>query len=157
MTTSLVAFAVTDFRYRTNAANSTLPMRALATQSDYNKTIFPLVEGEKLFKALENYLQVPYVLPKLDQIFFDHTREISATESWGLITIDNGFLFDENVDDKDQEGRKLELLTFIAEEISQQWFGNNVSPNWWSQVWLKEGLSFYYHYIAVDLVRNCIE
>lgn len=70
MSTYLIAFAVTDFRYRANDANSTLPMRVFATPSNYAKTEFPLVEGEKAIKALENYLQVPYVLAKMDQIFF---------------------------------------------------------------------------------------
>lgn len=44
-------------------------MSVLATPSKYNFTRFPLVEGEKAIKTLAHYLQVPYVLPKMDQIF----------------------------------------------------------------------------------------
>lgn len=68
MSTYLIAFAVTDFRFRANEANSSLPMRVFATPNAYNRTGFLLSEGEKAVKALENYLQVPYALPKLDQI-----------------------------------------------------------------------------------------
>lgn len=64
-----IAYAVTDFRFRENAAHSELPMRVFAAPEDYERTNFPLVEGEKLMKALTNYLQVPYPLPKMDQMF----------------------------------------------------------------------------------------
>lgn len=69
ISTYLVAFAITDFRFRENAANSELPMRVYATPEDYELTRFPLLEGEKVMRALTNYLQVPYPLAKMDQIF----------------------------------------------------------------------------------------
>lgn len=68
MSTYLIAFAVTNFRYRANAADSSFPMRVFATPNAYNETEFLLGESEKAVKVLENYLQLPYALPKLDQI-----------------------------------------------------------------------------------------
>lgn len=65
----MITFAVTDFKYRNNAAGSKLPMRVLSSLANYEKTQFPLVEGEKLMNALENYLQVPHGLPKIEQLF----------------------------------------------------------------------------------------
>lgn len=44
-------------------------MRVFAAPINYEKTRFALVAGEKVLKTLENYLQVPYALPKMDQIF----------------------------------------------------------------------------------------
>lgn len=78
MSMHTIAFAVTDFKYRNNAEDSKLPMRVLATSTNYEKTAFPLAEGEKLMKALENYLQVPYALPKIDQIFISNASEVVA-------------------------------------------------------------------------------
>lgn len=43
-------------------------MRIFATPTAYNETEFLLGESEKAVKVLENYLQLPYALPKLDQI-----------------------------------------------------------------------------------------
>lgn len=45
-------------------------MRVLATPKAYNRTTFLLNEGEKAIQILEDYLQVPYALPKLDQIAY---------------------------------------------------------------------------------------
>lgn len=44
-------------------------MRVFAAPENYELINFPLVEGGKMMKALTNYLQVPYPLPKMDQIF----------------------------------------------------------------------------------------
>lgn len=69
LSTYLIAFAITDFRFKENAANSELRMRVFATPENYARLSYPLVEGEKVMKALTNYLKVPFPLPKLDQFF----------------------------------------------------------------------------------------
>lgn len=65
MSTYMIAFAVTDFEYRKDSKS---PMPAIATSNNCDKISSLLVESEKMIKALENYLQVPYMLPKMDQI-----------------------------------------------------------------------------------------
>lgn len=44
-------------------------MRVYATAMNHENTRFALTEGEKILSTLENCLQVPYALPKMDQIF----------------------------------------------------------------------------------------
>lgn len=41
-----------------------------------------------------------------------------------------------------------------AKNIAHQWFGNIVSPAWWSHVWLTEGLAAYFADYVIDKVRN---
>lgn len=67
MSTYLIAFAVTDFRYRQNAPNASLSMRVYASPKVYDRTRFLLEKSEEAVKVYEEYLKIPYSLPKLDQ------------------------------------------------------------------------------------------
>jgi len=34
----------------------------------------------------------------------------------------------------------------IAHELAQQWFGNMVTPTWWDNLWLAEGIATAFEY-----------
>lgn len=57
-----------NYRYRANAANASLPMGVYVSADEYNRTRFLLELNEKSVKILENYLQISFALPKLDQL-----------------------------------------------------------------------------------------
>lgn len=136
----LIAFAVTA--------------RVLATASIYNETKLPLVESEKAVKVLEKTLQVPFMLPKLDLIFFRHTRGLASMGNWGLVTIETLFIFQDN---EGSENSHLTLLSIVVGELCQQWFANMVSPKWWSQIWVQLSLSTYYEFVVINSVRDIFQ
>lgn len=66
--TYLIAFIVSDFKFVENSATSGLRHRVYANPIDYKTGEFAVAEGERILNAIANYLQVPFSLPKMDQV-----------------------------------------------------------------------------------------
>lgn len=62
-------------------------------------------------------------------------------------------LYNEGVSPNSQKER---VATVIAHELAHQWFGNLVTPDWWSDLWLNEGFATYIEYVGVDHVSHSI-
>lgn len=71
-------------------------------------------------------------------------------ENWGLTTYSEYFfLYDENVD---FFTRAIEAVQTISHELAHQWFGNLVTPQWWTYLWMKEGFASFFEVLGIDLV-----
>lgn len=46
------------------------------------------------------------------------------------------------------------MAIVIAHELAHQWFGNLVTPDWWSDLWLNEGFASYIEYVGVNHVST---
>lgn len=72
-------------------------------------------------------------------------------ENWGMNTFDDPtYLIDEHNTTLEQQ---ISVFTIIAHEFCHQWFGNIVTPIWWSYLWVKEGFAEFFQDVAIDAVR----
>ncbi|CAF4129818.1 unnamed protein product, partial [Rotaria sordida] len=89
------------------------------------------------------YFDIDYALPKIEHFTVPDFAG-GGMENYA------GLLFDENKGSTSQQRRVTVLVTH---EIAQQWFGNLVSPAWWSELWLKEGFANYMETLTADFIE----
>lgn len=72
-------------------------------------------------------------------------------EGWGLVTYrTTKVLFDEETSDTKY---KNSIAYVVAHELAHQWFGNLVTMDWWSELWLNEGFATWVGWVATDHIH----
>ena len=92
-------------------------------------------------------VDISYPLPKMDMIAIPDFSA-GAMENWGLVTYrTTALLFDE----KHSSAKAKQGVAYtVAHELAHQWFGNLVTMEWWSDLWLNEGFATFVGWMAVD-------
>ncbi|XP_017961021.1 endoplasmic reticulum aminopeptidase 1 isoform X3 [Drosophila navojoa] len=148
MSTYLVAFVISNFDHISETYRGvTQSIYSSPTSKDKGRSALKNVV--LTVAALEDYFGVSYMLPKLDHVALKKNQG-AAMENWGLITFRDDSLLSQ--DDEDRH-KALKHKVMQNHEISHQWFGNLVSPKWWSYVWMNEGLATYFSYVITDLLH----
>jgi puromycin-sensitive aminopeptidase len=157
MSTYLLAFIIGDFEYlesktlgritTTGETKNGALVRVFTTPGKKHQAKFALACAVKTLEFYEKYFDIAYPLPVLDMIAIpDFTA--GAMENWGAITYrESALLIDEN---HSSLSNKQWVALIIAHEIAHQWFGNLVTMEWWTHLWLNEGFASYLEYLAVD-------
>uniref|UniRef100_A0A7S4E1N5 Alpha-aminoacylpeptide hydrolase n=2 Tax=Lotharella globosa TaxID=91324 RepID=A0A7S4E1N5_9EUKA len=69
-------------------------------------------------------------------------------ENWGCVTYRTVCLL---VDEKNTALKNKQYVAIVvAHELAHQWFGNLVTMEWWTELWLNEGFASWVEYLAVD-------
>ncbi|KAI1889435.1 hypothetical protein AGOR_G00162840 [Albula goreensis] len=150
MSPYLLAFVVCDFSSTSAQTKRGVTVSVFAPSHQVNQTDHALQTAVKLLDFYEDYLQIPYPLPKIDLVAVPDF-EAGAMENWGLVTFRESSLLSE-VETGDPWSR-VYISLVIAHELAHQWFGNLVTMEWWDGLWLNEGFASYLEHTAVDLTE----
>lgn len=92
MSTYLICFVISDFK---NISNNYGNFSVWSRKSALNSLRYMYDIGTKVLRSLEEYTNISYAFPKLDNIAIPHSPS-SATENWGLITYRYSIIFNLN-------------------------------------------------------------
>jgi aminopeptidase N len=147
MSTYLLAFVFGDMKYLESKTKRGVVVRTYATPDNVEYTAFALDVAVKCLDYYSEYFDIDYPLAKCDMIALPDFAS-GAMENWGCITYREQALL---VDPKNTSlPTKQYVAMVVAHELTHQWFGNLVTMEWWTDLWLNEGFATWFEYLAVD-------
>lgn len=147
MSTYLLAFIVGDFEFIEGKTKDGVLVRVFVTPGKKHQAKFSLDTAIKILEFYNRYFDIHYPLPVLDLIAIPDFAH-GAMENWGAITYrESALLVDP---EHSSASNKQWVALVIAHELAHQWFGNLVTMEWWTHLWLNEGFASYIEYLAVD-------
>ncbi|CAM8967550.1 unnamed protein product [Rhodiola kirilowii] len=149
MSTYLVAVVIGLFDYVEDHTTDGIKVRVYCQVGKADQGKFALDVAVKTLVLFKDYFGVPYSLPKLDMIAIPDFAA-GAMENYGLVTYrETALLFDEK---HSAASNKQRVSTVVAHELAHQWFGNLVTMEWWTHLWLNEGFATWVSYLATDAI-----
>lgn len=148
MSTYLVAFIVSDLVATTSTTDNSIAVWAQPSKT--SSTALSLKYAPQVRNILEDYLGLPYQMNKLDLVAVDDFL-MGAMENFGLITFASGRLLADETTTTEQEESVMKI---VSHEVTHQFFGNLVTCQWWTDIWLNEGFATYLEDVIADKVAN---
>ena len=126
-----------------------IPLRGVTRKGRSGDMNYVLDVTPRMVEIFEQELRRPYPFEKLDIVAAPQWPS-GATELSAAITYREQLIL---VGDDPAPGARLSLLEVHAHEIAHMWLGNQVTPPWWDDLWLKEGFATW----AEPLVLTILE
>ncbi|ETE61381.1 Puromycin-sensitive aminopeptidase, partial [Ophiophagus hannah] len=147
MSTYLVAFVVGEYDFVETRTTDGVLIRVYTPVGKAEQGKFALEVAAKTLPFYKDYFNVPYPLPKIDLIAIADFAA-GAMENWGLVTYRETALL---IDPKNSCSSSRQWVALVVgHELAHQWFGNLVTMEWWTHLWLNEGFASWIEYLCVD-------
>lgn len=147
MSTYLLAFVVGEYDYVEDRDADGVLVRVFTPAGKKEQGKFALDVAVKTLPFYKQYFNIPYPLPKIDLIAIADFSA-GAMENWGLVTYRETALLVDPVQSSAAARQWVALV--VGHELAHQWFGNLVTMEWWTHLWLNEGFASWIEYLCVD-------
>ncbi|PNF41264.1 hypothetical protein B7P43_G01487 [Cryptotermes secundus] len=139
MSTFSVAVVLLDLETISTHAKGGVRVSVFARPSFLSQVQDVLRKACLMLEFMENYLTVPFPLPKLDLVALPYYSDPEPADLWGLIILKES-------DFVNEEG----LSWRLAVEVAQQWLGHLATPAWWNDSRIKKALANYVASMAAE-------
>ncbi|KAB0796160.1 hypothetical protein PPYR_10221 [Photinus pyralis] len=147
MSTYLVAAVVGEYDYVEDRSDDGVLVRVYTPRGKKEQGLFALQVATKVLPYYKEYFNIAYPLPKIDLIAIADFSA-GAMENWGLVTYRETCLL---VDPENTSAvRKQWIALVVGHELAHQWFGNLVTMEWWTHLWLNEGYASFVEFLCVN-------
>ena len=147
MSTYLLAFCVGEFDFIEADTPEGVTVRCWTPVGKKEQGTFALDTAVGSLSFFGEYFDSPYPLPKMDMVAVPDFSA-GAMENWGLVVYRASLMLYE--EGKTPVNAKQRIGYVVGHELAHQWFGNLVTMEWWSQLWLNEGFATWVGWRAMD-------
>ncbi|XP_021340205.1 puromycin-sensitive aminopeptidase-like [Mizuhopecten yessoensis] len=147
MPTYLLAFVVGEYDFVEARDADGVLIRVYTPVGKKEQGQFALDVAVKTLPFYNKYFKIAYPLPKMDLIAIADFAA-GAMENWGLVTYRETALL---IDPTTSSAKTCQWVALVVgHELAHQWFGNLVTMEWWTHLWLNEGFASWIEYLCVD-------
>ncbi|CAK9179919.1 unnamed protein product [Ilex paraguariensis] len=149
MSTYLVAVVVGLFDHIEDTTVDGTKVRVYSPVGKSEKGKFALNIAVKALEFFKKYFSMSYTLPKLDMVAVPEFSG-GAMENYDLITYREMELLRDDLHSTVANTQRLVIV--VTHEVAHQWFGNLVTMEWWTHLWLNEGFATWVSYLVTDIL-----